>query len=60
VIPAKAGIRKKPWSPLAPPKAGKPGFRVKPGMTECIRLMSSCIDREYGENDRRFKPFDPL
>jgi len=45
-----AGIQKKPWSPLAPPKAGKPGFPrikygaglVKPGMTNCIRVMSSC------------------
>jgi len=34
VIPAKAGIQK------------KPGFRVKPGITNCIRLMSSCIKGE--------------
>ena len=33
VIPAKAGIQK------------KPGFRVKPGMTDCIRLMSSYIEQ---------------
>jgi len=32
VIPAKAGIQK------------KTGFRVKPGMTDFIRLMSPCID----------------
>src|SRR4030042_7010542 len=31
VIPAKAGIQK------------STGFRVKPGMTNCIRLMSSCM-----------------
>jgi hypothetical protein len=31
VIPAKAGIHE------------RTGFRVKPGMTKCIRLMSSCI-----------------
>ena len=31
VIPAKAGIQE------------NTGFRVKPGMTKCIKLMSSCI-----------------
>jgi len=31
VIPAKAEIQK------------STGFRVKPGMTNCIRLMSSCL-----------------
>jgi hypothetical protein len=31
LIPAKAGIQK------------DPGFRVKPGMTNYIRIMSSCI-----------------
>ena len=31
VVPAKAGIQK------------NTGFRGKPGMTKCTRLMSSCI-----------------
>jgi hypothetical protein len=34
----------------------KPGFRVKPGMTNCIRLMSSCIDkgaRELGGEESK-------
>ena len=39
VIPAKAGIQKKPWLLLTAPNAGKPGFRVKPGMTDIMRLM---------------------
>ena len=36
VIPAKAGIQK------------NTGFRVKPGMTNRIRLMSSCIEHTVG------------
>ena len=36
VIPAKAGIQE------------MTGFRVKPGMTNCIGLMSSCIDKAEG------------
>ena len=51
VIPAKAGIQKKPRSPLSPIKASNPGFPrinygaglVKPGMVNFIRVMSSCI-----------------
>jgi hypothetical protein len=35
VIHAKAGIQK------------GTGFRIKPGMTNCIRPMSPCIIRQY-------------
>ena len=42
VIPAKAGIQPPAHEGLWP--GGKiTGFRVKPGMTDCVRLMSSCI-----------------
>jgi len=37
VIPAKAGIQK------------NTGFRVKPGMTNYIRLMSPCIKAVFGK-----------
>jgi len=59
VIPAKAGIQKKPCSPLAPPKVVKPGFPrikygaglVKPGMTDCMKLMSSCITAKINKEE---------
>jgi len=51
VIPAKAGIQK------------NTGFRVKPGMTNSIRLMSSCIDLFFLHALSRIHPlskFKPL
>ena len=41
VIPAKAGIQK------------NTGFRVKPGMTNRIRLMSSCIDAKLTQQRKK-------
>ena len=38
-----AGIQKKTWSPLVQSKTGKLGFRVNPGITDCIGLMPLCI-----------------